>query len=75
MLSDKEYPGVTVNMTGRDHAQSVDPRHTHSHVSQLPLPNYDRVNAKAFEAHSTIAASLASSFNERPASVDMAGTS
>lgn len=52
-------------MTGHCHAQSAAPCydsehelerdgvycHTCSHASQLPLPDYDRINVEAFEAH------------------------
>lgn len=45
-------------------------------IHAVPV-NYDQVNAEAFrpfEHHSTIAESLASSFDKGPASINMVGT-
>lgn len=44
---------------------------TLSHASNLLQPNYDRVNVEAFEAHSAIVASIASSSDEGHALVNM----
>lgn len=59
--------------TGGELEQDAVYCHTHIHDSQLPLSDYERVNAEAFNAHSAITASSASTSDEGPALVNMAG--